>query len=225
MLCSEHCPIELLPLSRLRAQFDTNVLGTVAVVRHFTPIIRASSSDSSSGSLRRVVLLSSITGQFTVPGLGAYSASKYALEALADSLRAELQHWRIHVAVVQPGQTDTRFNDTVQHTGSELITQQQQQHPQPEQPGQTKQSKQQQQQQQSVGSVEVQAFYASAFNKFFHLLLPADSVSTAVDAIELALTDSRPLARYRSGWTSLPTSPFLLMPTEIGDLMMGWWYR
>ena len=162
---------------------------------------------ASPDSLRRIVLLSSITGQFTVPGLGAYSASKYCLEALADSLRAELRHWSIHVAIVQPGQTATRFNHTVERTGAAI------------------RGEQQQQQQQSAEGSEVRAHYGAAYNRFFHLLLPADSVSSAVDAIEAALTDGRPLTRYRSGWTSLPTSPFLLMPTELGDLMMGWWYR
>ena len=193
--------MELLPLSRLRAQFATNAFGNVSVVRHFLPLLRSLSSSQPQCSAR-VVLLSSITGQFSVPGLGAYCASKYAIEAIADSLRAELHHWNIAVALVQPGQTDTHFNATVQQTGQHL---QQPQHDSDKEP--------------------VRAHYGRAYNRFFHLLLPADSVSSAVDAIELALTDSRPLARYRSGWTSLPTAPFLLLPTEIGDLVMGWWYR
>ena len=200
---SEHSPIELLPLSRLRSQFATNALGTVSVVRHFTPLLRSSAATDRSSP--RLVLLSSITGQFAIPGLGAYCATKYAIEALADSLRAELHHWNIKVALVQPGQTATHFNATVERTGEHL-------------------------KQLPVEGVAsdgdgVRAHYSRAYNRFFHQLLPADDVTSAVDAIELALTDSRPLARYRSGWTSLPTGPFLLMPTEIGDLMLGWWYR
>ena len=209
MCCSEHSPVELLPLSVLRAQFATNALGSMSVVRHFTPLLRSSTAVDRCSA--RLVLLSSITGQFAVPGLGAYCATKYAIEALADSLRAELQHWNIHVAVVQPGQTATHFNSTVEQTGERI---------------------KQQQTQPSAGSGSgaatldpVRAQYGRAYNRFFHLLLPADDVCSAVDAIELALTDSRPLARYRSGWTSLPTAPFLLLPTEVGDLLMGWWYR
>ena len=211
---SEHSPIELLPLQLLRAQFATNVFGTASVVRHFTPLLRESTSapfSAAASSLRspRVVLLSSVTGHFTVPGLGAYSASKYALQALGDSLRQELHGSAIAVSLVEPGQTDTHFNATVQHTGQHIARQQ----PTSAVSG--------------VASVadSVRSQYARAYNRFFHQLLPADAVSTGVDAIELALTDSAPLARYRSGWTSLPTEPFLLLPTEVGDILMGWWYR
>ena len=197
--------MELLPLSRLRAQFAVNVLGSASVVRHFLPLLR-SSAVAAAHCAPRVVLLSSITGQFAVPGLGAYCASKYAIEAVADSLRAELQHWNIAVTLVQPGQTATHFNAQVERTGE---------HIKPQPMGQ----------QAAHDGSSVRAHYSGAYNRFFHLLLPADSVTSAVDAIELALTDSRPLARYRSGWTSLPTGPFLLLPTDAADCIMGWWYR
>jgi short-subunit dehydrogenase len=51
----------------------------------------------------RVVFMSSVSGLFTTPGTGAYNASKYAIESLADALRMELRPWRIPVSLIEPG--------------------------------------------------------------------------------------------------------------------------
>src|SRR4029078_12530404 len=55
----------------------------------------------------RVVFISSVNGQLSMPLVGAYCASKFALEAAADALRMALRPWRISVAIVEPAQTDT----------------------------------------------------------------------------------------------------------------------
>jgi NAD(P)-dependent dehydrogenase (short-subunit alcohol dehydrogenase family) len=55
----------------------------------------------------RVVFISSINGQLAFPMMGAYCASKFALEAAAEALRMELRPWGISVVVVEPAQTDT----------------------------------------------------------------------------------------------------------------------
>jgi NAD(P)-dependent dehydrogenase (short-subunit alcohol dehydrogenase family) len=63
-----------------------------------------------------VVFISSVNGRLSMPLMGAYAASKFALEAAADALRMELRPWRIPVVLVEPGQTDTdmwRSADTV----------------------------------------------------------------------------------------------------------------
>jgi short-subunit dehydrogenase len=54
-----------------------------------------------------VVFMSSVSGLITLPATGAYSASKYALESLADALRIELRPWRIPVSLIEPGPTRT----------------------------------------------------------------------------------------------------------------------
>lgn len=59
------------------------------------PTIRASHG--------RIVFISSVSGLFTTPGTGAYNASKYAIESLADALRMELRPWKIPVSLVEPG--------------------------------------------------------------------------------------------------------------------------
>ena len=92
----------------LRAQFDTNVFGLMAVTRAFLP-------EMFTRGAGRVVNVSSVSGRIPAPMLGAYHASKYALEALSDALRMELQPFGIRVVVVEPGTIRTNFAErTVQ---------------------------------------------------------------------------------------------------------------
>jgi NAD(P)-dependent dehydrogenase (short-subunit alcohol dehydrogenase family) len=92
-------PLEFLPLSELRKQFEVNVLGQIAVTQAFLPLLRHARG--------RIVNMSSIAGRVAFPYLGPYSASKYAFEALSDALRIELLPWGISVAVVEPGDVAT----------------------------------------------------------------------------------------------------------------------
>jgi short-subunit dehydrogenase len=88
----------------LRAQFDTNVFGLMAVTRAFVP-------DMVARSRGWIVNVSSIGGRVTFPFFGAYHASKYALEALSDALRAELRPFGVNVAVVEPGPITSEFSE------------------------------------------------------------------------------------------------------------------
>ena len=92
-------PLELLPVEELRRQLDVNVVGQVAVTNAFLPALRKARG--------RIVNIGSMNGRFAAPYLGAYSASKYAMEAVSDVLRTELRRWRIHVSLVEPGSTAT----------------------------------------------------------------------------------------------------------------------
>jgi len=92
-------PLELLPINDLRRQFEVNVLGAVAVTQAFLPLLRAARG--------RIVNISSISGRIALPAVGPYSASKFALEALTDSLRQELRPWGIQVISIQPGSIAT----------------------------------------------------------------------------------------------------------------------
>lgn len=87
-------PLEHLPLAEFREQIEINLTGTLAVTQAFLPLL-------SRGG--RVVNVSSVAAATAMPFLGAYSASKAALEAMSDSLRRELMPRGIDVAVVQPG--------------------------------------------------------------------------------------------------------------------------
>jgi NAD(P)-dependent dehydrogenase (short-subunit alcohol dehydrogenase family) len=88
-------PLEFLPLADLRRQFEVNVVGQVAVTQAFLPLLRQGQG--------RIVNMGSISGRVAMPFLGPYAASKFALEALTDSLRVELRPWNLHVAIVEPG--------------------------------------------------------------------------------------------------------------------------
>ena len=88
-------PVEGLALDDLARQLDVNVISQIAVTQAVLPKIRASHG--------RVVFISSVSGLFTTPGTGAYNASKYAIEALADALRMELRPWKIPVSLIEPG--------------------------------------------------------------------------------------------------------------------------
>jgi NAD(P)-dependent dehydrogenase (short-subunit alcohol dehydrogenase family) len=92
-------PLELVPLDELRHQLEVNVVGQVAVLQAFLPLLRRSQG--------RVVLVGSVGGRSALPFLGPYAASKHALEAIADSLRVELAPWGIGVSIVEPASVKT----------------------------------------------------------------------------------------------------------------------
>lgn len=91
--------IETLRPDDWRKQLEVNVIGQLAVTQAVLPRLRKSRG--------RVVFISSVNGRFAMPLIGAYAASKFALEATADALRMELSPWKIPVVVIQPAQTDT----------------------------------------------------------------------------------------------------------------------
>ena len=81
---------------QLRAVFETNVFGTMAVIRAFLPAMQ----DRGSG---RLINISSMGGRITFPLIGAYNGTKYALEAMSDALRRELAMFGIDVVLIEPG--------------------------------------------------------------------------------------------------------------------------
>ncbi|WP_460849336.1 SDR family oxidoreductase [Nocardioides ultimimeridianus] len=96
-------PWELLPVDRVRDLLETNVLGQVAVTQAVLPQLRAARG--------RIVFISSLSGAVALPFLGAYAASKHAVEAIGDSWRRELRPHGIRVALVQPGNIATPIWD------------------------------------------------------------------------------------------------------------------
>jgi NAD(P)-dependent dehydrogenase (short-subunit alcohol dehydrogenase family) len=92
-------PLEFVPLDELRRQLEVNVVGQVAVTQAFLPQLRRARG--------RVVNIGSIAGRSSLPFLGAYAASKHALEAVTDALRIELRPFGIEVAIVEPGSIAT----------------------------------------------------------------------------------------------------------------------
>ncbi len=92
-------PLETLSAADLREQFEVNVVGAVALTNLVLPRLRASRG--------RIVFVSSLSGVISTPMTGAYNASKFALEAIADAWRLELRPWGVKVVLVEPAMTDT----------------------------------------------------------------------------------------------------------------------
>src|SRR5215468_9012677 len=92
-------PLETSSVADVRSQFEVNVIGLLSVTQAFLPLLRQSRG--------RVVNIGSVLGRLAIPFMGAYSASKFALEGLTDAFRIELRPWRIHVSLIEPGPVAT----------------------------------------------------------------------------------------------------------------------
>lgn len=94
--------LEDLPTEALRSLFEANFIGWHDLTRRLVPSMRANGSG-------RIVQCSSVLGFVALKYRGAYTASKFALEAYSDTLRQELKGTGIHVSLIEPGPIDTRF--------------------------------------------------------------------------------------------------------------------
>jgi NAD(P)-dependent dehydrogenase (short-subunit alcohol dehydrogenase family) len=88
--------IEESTMDDLRRQFDVNVFGAVATIKAVLPFMRRRRAG-------HVIAMSSMSGLRTVPGLGFYIGSKYALEGIIETLAKEVEHLGIRVTAVEPG--------------------------------------------------------------------------------------------------------------------------
>lgn len=91
--------LETVPLEDLRRIFEVNVIGQVAVAQALLPALRRARG--------RIVIVGSVGGRVAFPFAAPYHATKYALEAVADSLRAELEPQGVAVSLVEPGPIST----------------------------------------------------------------------------------------------------------------------
>jgi NAD(P)-dependent dehydrogenase (short-subunit alcohol dehydrogenase family) len=161
-------PLETLSAADLREQFDVNVVGAVALTNLVLPRLRASRG--------RIVFVSSLSGVISTPMTGAYNASKFALEAIADAWRLELRPWGIKVILVEPAMTDTdlwrKAPETLEAEAAEM----------------------------SAEHRELYAGHLDGMRKTVpRMQKMAKPVDTVAAAIEKALTASRPRARYPVG--------------------------
>jgi NAD(P)-dependent dehydrogenase (short-subunit alcohol dehydrogenase family) len=183
-------PMETVSPEDWREQLEINVIGQLAVTQAVLPRLRKSRG--------RVVFISSVNGQLSMPLVGAYCASKFALEAAADALRMELRPWHIGVAIVEPAQTDT----DMWHTADDMVDQVE-----------------------AKLTAEQRDLYArqiAGFKKRIplsqKLAVPAEKVSAVV---EEALTARRPRARYVVGvGPKLQVALMTNLPTRIRDLAL-----
>ena len=95
-------PLEAFPMDRIKRQFDTNVIGLMAVTKAVLPHFRANRAGT-------IVNISSIGGQMTFPLGALYHGSKFAVEGLSEALHFELAAFGVRVKIVEPGMIKTNF--------------------------------------------------------------------------------------------------------------------
>lgn len=94
-------PLEELPIADFRRQLEVNVVGQLAVTQAFLPQIREVEG--------RIVFVSSLGGRVAFPLAGAYHASKFALEAVGETLRQELRPGNVEVVLVEPASASSEI--------------------------------------------------------------------------------------------------------------------
>ncbi len=92
-------PLELVPVSEIKQLMDVNVLGLLAVTKAFMPLLRKSKG--------RLINISSGHGLLAIPDKSVYAASKFAVQAITDSLRVELRPFDVFVSSIVVGKVDT----------------------------------------------------------------------------------------------------------------------
>jgi hypothetical protein len=107
-------PLLQQPLEEFRRQIEINLIGQLAVTQAFAPLLGASETPRR-GPPGRIVNMSSVAGTVAAPFLGAYAASKHALEGFSDALRRELMIFGVDVVVIEPGIVATPIWDKAEH--------------------------------------------------------------------------------------------------------------
>jgi NAD(P)-dependent dehydrogenase (short-subunit alcohol dehydrogenase family) len=158
-------PLEALPLEEFRRQLEVNVIGALAVTRAMLPLLRQAHG--------RIVNVGSLNGALSLPYLGAYAASKHALEAVNDALRVELRPFGIQVAIVELGAIATPIWEKSAAVADALINQ--------ADPDKL-----------APYEAELAAFRCAVGGA----AAQAEPVERAVALIVRALTDAKPRARY-----------------------------
>jgi NAD(P)-dependent dehydrogenase (short-subunit alcohol dehydrogenase family) len=184
-------PVEALALDDVRRQLDVNVVGQLAVTQAVLPRLRTNSG--------RIVFVSSLSGRISTPMTGAYNASKFALEGLADALRIELRRWRIPVVLVEPGPVSTDLWHGAEQQLDATIAGMQPEHR------------------------ELYAHHLRAARRTAKMMLRVAADSERVAAvIERALTAKRPKARYQINAAGrIQAAATTVTPTRVLDALFA----
>jgi len=106
--------IQDLTRDAMRHQFEVNLFGLQELTNALIPVFRKQ-------GYGRIVNISSVVGRLSLPFMGIYSASKFALEAVSDAQRVELSLDPISVSLVEPGPIRTRFSTNCAGEGEEML--------------------------------------------------------------------------------------------------------
>jgi NAD(P)-dependent dehydrogenase (short-subunit alcohol dehydrogenase family) len=179
-------PLEFLPIEELRRQFEVNVVGQVAVTQAFLPMLRKARG--------RIVNIGSVSGRLSVPLLGPYCASKFALEALTAALRMELRPWGIRVSLIEPAGIATPIWDKSLALGDNLA---------------------------ATLPIEAQECYGKLISAQRNRAIKASThgipVGKIVRPVVHALTSSKPKTRYIVGSTTRMGELLRLLPDHLQE--------
>ena len=179
-------PLEILPPDELTRQLDVNVVGQLRVLQAFMPALRRATG--------RIVIVGSVAGRSAFPFLGAYAMSKFALEAMADSLRVELAPWGMHVAIVEPATIATPMWTKPQRSVDDLPPEAIERY-----------------------GRRLQQFGRLAAERSAEHAVSTDAVAKA---IEHALTATRPRTRYLIGPDAWRRAAVQLLPDRVRDRVL-----
>jgi NAD(P)-dependent dehydrogenase (short-subunit alcohol dehydrogenase family) len=186
-------PLEFLPVSEIRKQLEVSVIGQIAVTQAFLPLLRQGQG--------RIVNIGSLGGRIAMPFVGPYSAAKFAMEALTDSLRIELRPWHIPVSIVEPGFIATPIWEKSQEVADATF------------------KNLPRQADELYGRV-----IPAVRETYSHLGKTGTPVEEVAKIIVQALTAARPKTRYMVGRGSTLGIPVLeRLPDKLRDFLITWW--
>lgn len=177
--------LEETPVDHARRQFEVNVFGLAALTQRVIPSMREAGSG-------RIVNVSSLAGEFSSPLGGWYHASKFALEALSDSMRAELRPFGIDVTVVQPGPVRTAWHDEAMHSLEATS---------------------------GDGPYQGMATAVARYHRSTQSTAITSDAETVAAVIVEAATAKRPRTRYRVGRGASTAIAFSRLPDRVFDAM------
>ena len=108
-----HGSVEELDMSDFKSVMETNYFGVLRCIKKILPSMR-------SGRNGCIINISSVAGRVSNTPLGAYMASKFALEAISETLAGEVKPFNIHVAIVEPGIIDTDMARSISYGGNSI---------------------------------------------------------------------------------------------------------
>lgn len=110
-------PLAIQPLDDFKAHFEVNVFGLLRASQAFAPLLGMDKTRT--GAPGRIVNITSVGGRISAPFLGAYTATKHAVEAMTDTLRRELVVFGIDAIAVGPGSVKTPIWDKAEDANSD----------------------------------------------------------------------------------------------------------
>jgi NAD(P)-dependent dehydrogenase (short-subunit alcohol dehydrogenase family) len=183
-------PLEAVPLADFRYQLEVNVIGQVAVTQAFLPMLRRGQG--------RIINMGSIAGRAAMPLMSPYAASKFALEAITDALRLEVQQWGMHVSIIEPGAIATPIWEKSSRHAKALEA-----------------SSSPEMREQYAGLV---AGVKDAVDAAARRAIPCDMV---IAAVMHALVSPRPKTRYLVGWDAKIRAWMVkLLPDRLADRLL-----